>query len=396
MATSKKISSFEQYLLSGKLRSDGFQRCRYSFCANSVATGAEKRFFVELYLVNPSVSPNVPVIAQRNRVSTTSSAAEIQGALTSGFDSRYSEQEVLIRPSYLLVKAGVLGQGGKQMNDFIAPSQFVYAKQNASIRTEQCEFSFDTLTGSISVSEAQIRACPEMLCNAGEIKWNVRFDKSSEIRSPYNDSLISWIPLGTRARFAGNVILDGEEYEVTPEKSFGYIDKSWGKSLPNPYFHVSSSRLVSIISGKPLRSSSFALEGEFSTGKLCGVLSLESRQFFFGKSGILDGTKETHGCASVPSSDDGEKLHWTMSVVKGGIVIDLDVFCRADEMFVRDYEVPQGKRTLLKVLGGGTGSGEVRVYKKHGKNLELLEHANIYDALCEFGRIEEIGSGSSD
>ena len=61
-------------------------------------------------------------------------------------------------------------------------------------------------------------------------------------------------------------------------------------------------------------------------------------------------------------------------------------------MFVRDYEVPQGKRMLMKVLGGGTGNGEVRIFRKVGKNLELLEHANLYDTICELGEIDAIES----
>ena len=59
-------------------------------------------------------------------------------------------------------------------------------------------------------------------------------------------------------------------------------------------------------------------------------------------------------------------------------------------MFVRDYEMPEGRRKLLKILGG-TGNGEIRIYKKIGKNLELLEHANVYDSICEFGQTEEVG-----
>lgn len=364
-------------------------RCRYSFCGSSRATGEERRFFVELYLVNPAVSPNVPVIARRSRVSVAHSPADVQSALTGGYDSRYSGQDVVVRPSYLLVKAGVYGGGGKQMNRFVAPSALVHGKQDASIRAEGFEFTPDAISGEVSVGEQDLRGCPELMCNVGSMGWRLGFDKSSEMGSPASGQHCSWIPLGMAARFAGEVTLDGEEYEVSPESSFGYIDKSWGRSLPNPYFHISSSRLVSVISGKSLGSSSFAVVGELGKdGELSGVLSVDSWRFFLGKGGPFARTEVTHDCVQVPSGGDGEKLHWSLSVVKGGMVIDIDVFCRADEMFVRDYEVPQGRRTALKVLGGGTGTGEVRVYRKRGKNLELLEHAAISGALCEFGRQE--------
>ena len=87
---------------------------------------------------------------------------------------------------------------------------------------------------------------------------------------------------------------------------------------------------------------------------------------------------------------DGEKVHWSVSIHKGKMVIDIDLYCSGKDMFVRDYEMPQGKRCLLKILGGN-GTGEIRIYKKIRKNLELLEHANIYEAICEFGQVEEVG-----
>ena len=83
-----------------------------------------------------------------------------------------------------------------------------------------------------------------------------------------------------------------------------------------------------------------------------------------------------------------------MSIRKSKYVIDIDVVCKAEEMLVKDYEIPQGLRTLLRVLSGGSGKGEIRIYKKNGKDLELLEHANIFDALCEYGQYEEVGNTS--
>ena len=91
----------------------------------------------------------------------------------------------------------------------------------------------------------------------------------------------------------------------------------------------------------------------------------------------------------MPSDADGDKLHWTVSVHKKKLVIDVDIYCKTTEMFVRDYEVPQSSKKLLKVLGGGTGFGEIRIYKKTGQNLELMEHANVLDCICEYGTIDD-------
>ncbi|MBR4372948.1 MAG: hypothetical protein IKP49_01120 [Treponema sp.] len=394
MAT-KKINSFEQYLLKGGLRSEGFERWRYSFCANSKSTGAEKRFFIELYLVNPAVSPNVVVIAQKSRVAMGASDAAAQRALTSGmsgYDSRFSGQEIVVKPSYLLVKAGVYGENGKQVNKFIPSSKFNFAKTTATLKTDSCLFSADMLIGVVEVTEGELRMNPEMLCNPGFIKWELKYENSVGSSSLFGSGTNSWVPIGFKSKFVGNVVLDGEEYVVTPEKSFGYVDKSWGETLSNPYYHISTSRLTSIISGKGLESSYVSIEGEFGKKKeLNGVINIEGKTFKVG--GLLNGIglKETHKCTQLPSAD-GEKLHWSVSLEKGEYVVDLDVYCKTSEMFVRDYEVPQGKRMLMKVLGGGTGNGEVRIFRKVGKNLELLEHANLYDTICELGEIDAIES----
>ena len=58
-------------------------------------------------------------------------------------------------------------------------------------------------------------------------------------------------------------------------------------------------------------------------------------------------------------------------------------------MYVRSIEVPEGKRKVLKMLSGGTGSGEIRLYKRIRKNLELIEQAHIAGCVCEYGQLEE-------
>ena len=68
--------------------------------------------------------------------------------------------------------------------------------------------------------------------------------------------------------------------------------------------------------------------------------------------------------------------------------MDVDVFCLAKLMYVRSLELPEGERKVLKQLMGGNGTGEIRLYKRIKKNLELIEHAEIQTCLCEFGQLE--------
>ena len=62
--------------------------------------------------------------------------------------------------------------------------------------------------------------------------------------------------------------------------------------------------------------------------------------------------------------------------------------CPAKELCVRNIELPEGGRKMMKQLTGGTGTGEIRLYHHVGKNLELIEDAHIANALCEFGQLE--------
>ena len=57
-------------------------------------------------------------------------------------------------------------------------------------------------------------------------------------------------------------------------------------------------------------------------------------------------------------------------------------------MLVRDYELPYGNHKVQKILSGSEGNGELRIYKKIKKNLELIHHAKIENCVCEYGNVE--------
>ena len=91
----------------------------------------------------------------------------------------------------------------------------------------------------------------------------------------------------------------------------------------------------------------------------------------------------------MPESGGQENLHWSVSLNNKSYVVDIDIFCPASQMYVKSVELPEGNRNVLKMLCGGTGTGEIRLYKRFGKNLELIEHAKIASALCEYGQLEK-------
>lgn len=388
MAGSRINQHLDQYILRGKLRSEGFERWRYFFSAFNVETNQEKKFFIELYIVNPGISPKVAIIGQKSRLAH--SEADLQYALAGTAAAQTANDELEVRPSYVLVKGGIYGGNGIQINKFISSSQFTFIKNTGMFKAGECLFGANSISGKIEVTQQDLRIKPELLCDAGNLEWDLKFDRKIQSEPLIKSKNEFWAPFGAKTVYSGSIRFDGNEYVITPKISDGYSDKSWGTALPATYFHISSSKMTSLISGKSMLNSCFAVEGEFD-GKLRGILNLESEIFkikekkYFGKCSV------SHDCTPVPGNEGDEKVHWTVSVRKGKFVVDIDIYCKGSELSVRDYEIPQGKRTLLKILGSGSGKGEIRIYKKIGKNLELLEHANVYDSVCEFGQTEVVG-----
>lgn len=388
MADTKIIQRYDQYVLRGKLRHEGYERWRYIFTGVNTVTNQEKRFFIELYIVNPGLSPKTPVIAQKSRLAISES--DLQYVLAGTSSAQSANEEIEVKPSYVLVKGGCYGKNGKQMNRFFGSSQFSFVRNSGIFKVGDITFSADSLNGMLEVSEQELRVMPEMLCNPGSMKWDLELNRLLKCEPLLNKKGDFWAPFGAKSLFSGSVTFDGQEYKVLPKSCNGYSDKGWGQNLLSPYFHISSSKLTSIISGKSLMNSCVSVQGEIN-GTLYAYFEIENEKFKIREKEMFKKINVIHDCSQMPGNDEDEKVHWMMSVHYGKFVIDLDVYCKVNEMIVRDYEVPQGKRKLLKVLGGGNGSGEIRIYKTIGKNIELLEHANIFDATCEFGDIETVG-----
>ena len=346
MASSRKVRRFNQYVLRGKLRQHGFERWRYVFSAFGKISGQEKKFFIELYMVNPALSPKVAVLSQKSRLALSES--DLQYALAGTASAAHANDEIEVLPSYVLVKAGVFGSGGKQINKFFASSLFSYVKSSDSFKVGDFFFGTKTLSGSLSVTAQDLRIRPELLCNVGSMAWDLKFERLLESMPLYNRKDYLWTPIGAKSVFSGTVHLDGVEYVVSQKNSNGYIDKAWGMDPNSPYFHISSAKMSSIISGKPLLNSFFSLEGEFG-GKLCAAICIEGTHYNVENKKIFKKDVIIHDCSQINDNADGEKVHWSVSIHRGKFVIDIDVYCNGKEMFVRDYEMPYGKRSLLKI-----------------------------------------------
>jgi len=384
---STKSDRVERYMLKGSLRKNGFDRWRLVTSAFSRSTGEEKVFFLEYLIINPALSPKECVLGLKDR--SKKSAQDLQYALTGSNPGHNIEVEEYVQPSYGMVKAGFFGVGGVHINSFYPTNQVEVLSKDFIVRfsgKNPCTLLQNGTTGTVELSSSDLRMHPEYMCDSGSITWNLRFDKKIGFNPFCKTKNINWSCFGAYSVFAGRIVCNGEEYEVNPARSFGYVDKKWGKEVNSPLFHLHSSNLISSITGKPLTDSCFAVEGDFD-----GRLSIHA--FIDGKCIEFKANRKhkdfiTYECTEMPEDDDGVKLHWTVSAHNKNYILDIDVYCNTDAMYVRDYECTEGKKKKLQILGGGMGLGGIKLFQKNHRNLELLEEARINNCVCEYGNIE--------
>lgn len=386
MAISKATIKKNGYKLKGSLRKNGLDLWRYFFTGKSTSTGKEEAFFIEILVENPAVSPNEFVLIQKSRPKIK--AEDLQAALTGNTEIKNQNAEEMVVPSFVAVRAGIYGEERKQINRFYNINDLHIDKKKFGLQVADNLFTDDTLAGSLTLSKNDSVKFPEYMSQSGSIKWNLHYERVSDFPEIKSDEEIYWLPSGIVTNYSGTIVLDDEEYTVTPKLSFGYCDKMWGKTLPLPFYHLSSNKMTSIFSGKLIENAGFSVQGNY-LDKLAVLCKFGDEVFNFSTSGKLKKYNVVYNCAPVPGEEAEEQLHWSVSLNNKVFVCDIDVFCSAQLMLVRDYELPEGNHKVQKILSGAHGTGEIRIYKKIKKNLELIHHAKIENCVSEFGTIDE-------
>ncbi len=384
-----KIDRSRRYKLAGLLKKNGFDRWRISASAISSITGEEHSFFIEFYVVNPALSPEKPVLGFKSRLPKTDT--DLLYALAGTESEKPLLTEEFVQPSFVMVKAGMLSVNGKQLNAYFPCASLVadtpeYILKVGSTERDTCYIKDNATSGCISVSAADLLEKPELLGNAGTIAWNLHYSIEDSFFPNFRSKLTNWACFGARTAIAGVIVLDGEQFNVNRDRSYGYFDKNWGRGFTNPFLHLSSSNLVSNISGKKLLKSCFAIQGEYNK-RLSILTSFEGTKLEFHAGGCRK-YNTIYECNQMPEDENGVRLHWSVSMNNRNYIIDVDIMCNANQMFVRDYECPEGNRKVMKLIGGGSGTGEVKIYRRVRKSLELIEDMHVGNCLCEYGTIE--------
>ncbi len=372
-------------MLHGPLRHLGYDWWWHSFTAQDAETGADKPFFIEFFLCNPALAEDEPVLGQLP-----------------------ANREAGKRPSYLMVKAGAWGEDACQLHRFFAWKD-IKLQAEASYRVEaaDCLASETALRGSVRITPEQAAAHPEWMCDAGELSWDLRLDKQIAFNVGYGASkplrdaeafAMYWHAEGMKTAYAGELCFNGRRYTVSPERSFGYADKNWGRDFTSPWVWLASSDLISKKTGKRLENSAFDIGGGRPKiyfvpldRRLLGVLCYEGKEYDFNFSHLWLNVKTEFSFA-----EEDELVHWKVRQENLHAVMETEIFCRKREMLLVNYEAPDGSKKHNRLWNGGSGWGTVRLYEKEDGKQVLVDELETAHVGCEYGEYDTEQAGEKD
>ena len=364
-------------MLHGPLRKQGYDWWWHSFTAISDETGEERAFFVEFFLCNPDLSKDEPVFGQLP-----------------------ANKEAGIKPSYLMVKAGCWGYEHCQLHRFFAWKDIdVHMDAPYSVTAHDCFASDEALKGSISISEADAKAHPEWMCDAGEMTFDLKIKKDIAFNVGYGASkplrdaeafAMYWHAEGMKSYYSGKITLNGKNYTVTPETSYGYADKNWGRDFTSPWVWLSSNCLVSKKTGKKLENSVFDIGGGRPKiyfvpldRRLLGVFYYEGEEYDFNFSKL-----HLHVKTDFSFDEDEKKVYWHVRQENLYAIMETEISCLKKDMLLVNYEAPDGSKKHTKLWNGGTGVGVVKLYRKTDAEPELIDEIETTHVGCEYGEYE--------
>lgn len=369
------------FQLTGSFAKKGYDWWYHSFTAHDAETGEEKSFFVEYYLCNPALTAPKPVLGQ---LPANKAAGK--------------------KPSYLMVKAGTWGTDAVQLHRFFSWKDITVLHESPfSIGAPECTANETAITGRISLTPQEAKAHPEYMCGSGSMQWDLSIQKKVAFNVGYGAGRLFrslkafemyWHAQGMKSEYSGTVIWNGRKYIVTPATSYGYADKNWGSNFTSPWVWLSSWNLTSETTGKKLHNSVFDVGG--GRPKVFGIplnRKLLSAFWYEGKPYEFNFSKFWTGCRTkFDCKETDTQIVWHVEQHTHRAAVAYDITCNKQEMLLINYEAPDGSRRHNRLWNGGTGTGTVTLYARHGRNLIVIDTLRAQNVGCEYG---EYGEGAA-
>ncbi len=369
------------YMLRASLSRRGYLRFWHSFQGTAPESGVTRTFFVEYFIINPALGGEAPILGQHP----------------------YCRKRGM-KPSYVMVKAGVFPGGkdagqepvpdceGVQLHSFYPVSSLKVAQQPLFMQIEDCVCSENHIAGCVEASseEAAHRA---FMTDSGKMEWDLEMHKavachtgvfSNAFFSPCSMLESLWHGEGIRTFYRGRVTLDGMAYEVTPEGSYGYADKHWGRNFNDPWMQFASCRLTSKRTGKESKHSVLALSSccprFFCFPLKCRlILQLtymgEDFEFNFARPLLLSRCRWK-------IKETSKRFIWHIKAQNKNSVIKISCQCPKERMMEMLYESPDARLLPSPLWSGAGGAGSIELYRRSDGGMQLIDSLTIDDGLC--------------
>ncbi len=364
-------------MLHGKLAKEGYDWWWHNFTGIHRQTGKKKAFFIEYYVCNPNLGGKDAILGQLSQ-----------------------NQKKGIKPSYALVKAGCWGKDAKQIHNFYPISQFSCPTNRLDVNIGDCRLTETFMKGECQVFFEDAIRHPEYMCDAGSMSWDLSIHKKIAYNVGYGASKLFrrlnafemfWHAEGIQTEYSGEVVLDGEIYDVIADKSFGYADKNWGKDFTSPWLWISSCNMKSLVTGKRLFNSALEIGGGRPkvlgvalNRKLLGGIYYEGKMYDYNFSKIWTKAKMDF------IFQEGEVFNtWKVKASNMDSVMEVILKCPKEEMLRINYEAPNGKKLHNNLWNGGTGYGRIKLYKKGKNGKILIDEIAMSHVGCEYGEYDE-------
>ena len=345
----------------------GYDWWWHSFTGHHAKTGEEKAFFIEYFLCNPLHGSDKPSFGRLGET-----------------------------PSYLMVKAGSWGEDAAQLHRFFGWKQAeIDMGIPFVIRADDCYASEDRISGSVMVSEEEAASHPEYMCESGSMKWDLKVNKKVAFNVGYGAGRLFrelqlfemfWHAEGMKSEFEGEVIWNGERYVVTPQTSYGYADKNWGKDFTSPWVWLSSNNLTSEITGKKLKDSVFDIGGGCpKVGPIALKRKLLSAFWYEGKPYEFNFSKFWTLCRTeFECTETDNQIIWHIDQRTWKHRMIADITCEKKDMLLVNYESPDGAKRHNRLWNGGNGKGTIQLFEGE----RLIDRIHAENIGCEYGEYD--------
>ena len=363
------------FMLKGSLAKQGYDWWWHSLTAYNKKTGEPRQFFIEYFTCNPGLAEDKPTLGQ---------------------DPKNKNEGK--KPSYFMMKVGGWGKNKKQIHNFYSMKDFKCPEDKLDIKVgQEITLTEKHMKGFCKLTKEEAKKHHEYMSDSGEMKWDIEINKlitfnvgfgASSFFRKLNSFEMFWHVEGVKTQYKGTIEMDGIEYEVIPEKSYGYADKNWGADFTSPWLWIASSNLTSLINGKKLTNSAFVAGG--GKPKAFGISI--PRKLLIGF--YYEGTEYEYNFAKFWNNvkidfkfEEGKEVNnWYINASNWNSKIELKLSSKRDEMLLLNYEASNGKKLHNRLWNGGNGYGEIKLMKKDGT---LIDHIKMENAGCEYGEYDD-------